>query len=208
MVGIRLTDEFVDDIDFYPARRRLSVGGGYLSPGGNAALRTGPARHGRRRLVARPPRTRRLRFGGPFPATTDGLPRNGDSCESAAPLERSWRRSTIRSDFTSAGCRTCRNGAVHDESYAAWPGRRTRRPSRCPKSPICRTSSGLSYASQYATSIRNDQPQIFTLDGQDGAHAEDRVSGTRHGRAARHHSAGAIVRCNPALVLSTAILLP
>jgi hypothetical protein len=165
MVGIGLTDEFEQDVNFYPMAASSPTGGTLLGPGGTphydvALLDTGAATS---LLTSQA----FLDFGlnGPLPGAWE-------SYVGTNTVGIGGATGTLEADINDplglyAGGLQGRSGAApFTMSSGALRGQTNTSTITIPPESDLPNVVGLSYASQYATYIHSDQPQVFSLNGK------------------------------------------
>jgi len=164
-VGITLTNEYVDELDFFPAPSS-QLGGVFLSPTSApvydiALLDTGAATS----LLTTAADTA-FNIGGSYPGDSDGF--RGTEVITIGGAS-GFVDASINDPFGlyAAGLqnRTSSSGALAINN-ASFEGQTNTSNITVPEESDLPNVLGLSFASQYATRIRNSQPQIFEVDGQ------------------------------------------
>ena len=164
MVGIALTNEFDDDFNTYPVASS-TVTGTLLGAGGVghydvALLDTGAAVS-----LLTSQAFNDFGLGSPSPGESDGY-------RGTETVGIGGATGTLTADISDplglyVGGLQGRSGASpFAMNHAALRGQTNTSTITLPEESDLPNVVGLSYASQYATYIRNDQPQIFTLDGR------------------------------------------
>lgn len=164
LVGIGLTDEFNDDFVFFPQPSSFPAGT-MLGAGGNphydvALLDTGAAV-----TLLTTPAFEDFGLGSPSPGQTDGYQGTGTVGIGGAT-------GTLVAEINDplglyVGGLQGRDGtSPFTMNHSALQGQTNTSTITLPVESDLPNVVGLSYASQYATSIRSDQPQIFTLNGR------------------------------------------
>ena len=164
-VGITLTNEYVDELDFFPAPSS-QVGGVFLGPTSApvydiALLDTGAATS----LLTTAADTA-FNIGGTYPGDNDGFRGTEEITIGGAS---GFVQASINDPFGlyAAGLqnRTSSSGALAIDN-SSFQGQTNTSNITIPEESDLPNVVGLSFASQYATRIRNSQPQIFEVDGQ------------------------------------------
>jgi hypothetical protein len=164
MVGIALTDEFDDDLNTFPTAT-MGVGGTLLGAGGAprydvALLDTGAA-------VSLLTRQAFIDFG-----MNSASPGEPDGYRGTETIQIGGATGTLFADINdphglyASGLQDRTATAPLAMNDAVLAGQTNTSTITLPAESDLPNVLGLSYASQYATYIRSDQPQIFTLDGK------------------------------------------
>ena len=165
LVGITLTDEFVNDIDFFP-KPATFVGGDYLSPNGSprfelALLDTGAAVS----LLTTAADTA-FNIDGPYPGQSDGF-KGTEFIQIGGATGLLEARVSDPLGLYAAGLHNRTGGgaslAINADSLL---GQTNTSVATLPVESPLPNILGLTFASQYATRIRNSLPQVFESDGK------------------------------------------
>jgi hypothetical protein len=165
MVGISLTDEFVEDIDFspYPA---TSLGGSPLSSTGTAYYDLALLDTGAAVSLLTSGADAAFDLAGPYTSEPDGF-RGTEFIQIGGATGLLDARVSDPLGLYAAGLQTRTGaGASLAMSPTALLGQTNTSVATLPVESPLPNILGLSFASQYATRIRNSLPQIFELDGR------------------------------------------
>jgi hypothetical protein len=164
MVGIGLTDEFDDDFNFFPVATSSPSGGTLLGPGGAAhydvaLLDTGAA-------VSLLTSQAFVDFG-----LNSASPGESDGYRGTETVGIGGATGVLEADINDplglyAGGLQGRSGGPLFAMSSGLRGQTNTSMITIPPESDLPNVVGLSYASRYATSIRSDQPQIFTHNGK------------------------------------------
>jgi len=164
MVGIGLTDEFDTNFNFFP-NPSTSPGGIMLGAGGTAHYDVALLDTGAAVSLITDQATTDFNMYGPYPGEADGfrgtetlLVGGATGFLEAEIFDPVGLYATGLQNRIGSGSLTLDNGALLGQTNTSIIG--------IPAESELPNVLGLPFASQYATSIRSDQPQIFTLDGK------------------------------------------
>ena len=164
LVGIGLTDEFNDDFVFFPQPSSFPAGT-MLGAGGNAHYDVALLDTGAAVTLLTASAFDDFGLGSPSPGQTDGYQGTGTVGIGGAT-------GTLVAEINDplglyVGGLQGRDGtSPFTMNHSALQGQTNTSTITLPVESDLPNVVGLSYASQYATSIRSDQPQIFTLNGR------------------------------------------
>jgi hypothetical protein len=165
MVAITLTDEFVDDIDFSPYPSE-GLGGSPISSTGSAYFDVALLDTGAAISLITMTADAAFDLAGPYPGETDGF-RGTEFIPIGGATGLIEARVSDPLGLYAAGLQT-RTGAGDDLliNAAGVHGQTNTSVATLPSESTLPNILGLSFASQYATRIRNSLPQIFELNGK------------------------------------------
>jgi hypothetical protein len=164
MVGIGLTDEFQDDFTFF-AEPSNSPGGSFLGHGGTpfydvALLDTGAAVS-----LLTTQAFNDFNVDGPYPGEPDGF-RGTEQIQIGGATGILFARIEDPLGLYATGLQNRTGSAPLTLNNTAMRGQTNTSMITIPAESDLPNVLGLTYASQYATYIRSDQPQIFSLNGK------------------------------------------
>lgn len=165
MVGITLTDEFVDDIDFVP-HAATSVGGNYLSHNGSPRFELALLDTGAAVSLMTTAADAAFNIDGPYTGEPDGF-KGTEFIQIGGATGLLEARVSDPLGLYAAGLqnRTGGGAALAINTNTLLGQTNTSLATLPVESPLPNIL-GLTFASQYATRIRNSQPQLFELDGK------------------------------------------
>jgi hypothetical protein len=165
LVGITLTDEFVDDIDFFP-HASTSVGGSYLGPNGTPRFELALLDTGAAVSLLTTAADAAFNIAGPYPGEPDGF-RGTEFIQIGGATGILQARVSDPLGLYAAGLQNRAEGggalAINTNSLL---GQTNTSVATLPVESPLPNILGLTFASQYATRIRNSLPQVFELDGK------------------------------------------
>lgn len=164
MVGIGLTDEFDDDLNFFAVPSN-SPGGSFLGNGGTpfydvALVDTGAAVS---LLTARA--FNDFNVDGPYPGEPDGF-RGTEQIQIGGATGILFADINDPLGLYATGLQNRTSAAPLTLNNSTMRGQTNTSMITIPAESDLPNVLGLTYASQYATYIRNDQPQVFSLNGK------------------------------------------
>jgi hypothetical protein len=163
LVGIGLTDEFNDDLDFF-AMPSASPGGMLLGNGSPhydiALVDTGAAVS---LLTAQADAD--FNMDGPYPGESDGF-RGTEEIQIGGATGILFATINDPVGLYAGGLQGRAAGGSFAMNHSALEGQTNTSVITIPAESDLPNVIGLTFASQYATSIRNDAPQIFSLNGR------------------------------------------
>jgi hypothetical protein len=165
LVGITLTNEFVRDIDFFP-RASTSVGGIYLSPDDSPRFELALLDTGAAVSLLTTAADAAFKIAGPYPGEPDGF-RGTEFIQIGGATGLLEARVSDPLGLYAAGLQN-RNGGGEALSIntGSLLGQTNTSLATLPVESPLPNILGLTFASQYATRIRNSQPQLFELEGK------------------------------------------
>lgn len=165
MVGITLTDEFVDDIDFFP-KPATFVGGDYLSHNGSPRFELALLDTGAAVSLLTTAADAAFNIDGPYPGQSDGF-KGTEFIQIGGATGLLEARVSDPLGLYAAGLQNRTGGgaalAINTDSLL---GQTNTSVATLPVESPLPNVLGLTFASQYATRIRNSQPQLFEQDGK------------------------------------------
>jgi hypothetical protein len=165
LVGIGLTDEFSDDFEFFPGHASSPSGGTLLGAGGDAHYDLALLDTGAGFSLLTAQAFQDFGLNAPSLGEPDGY--NGTE-EIAIGGATGQLSAEINDPFGlyAGGLQGRAQGPAFAMDDAALRGQTNTATITIPAESALPNVVGLSYASQFATMIRNDMPQIFQKDGQ------------------------------------------
>jgi len=165
MVGITLTDEFVADIDFY-THAATTVGGDYLSPNGSPRFELALLDTGAAVSLLTTAADAAFNIDGPYSGEPDGF-KGTEFIQIGGATGLLEARVSDPLGLYAAGLQNRTGGgaalAINTNSLL---GQTNTSMATLPVESPLPNILGLTFASQYATRIRNSLPQLFELDGK------------------------------------------
>lgn len=165
MVAITLTDEFVDDIDFFPYPS-VGLGGSPVSSTGSAYFDVALLDTGAAISLLTAGADAAFNLAGPYPGETDGfrgtefIPIGG-----ATGVIQARVSDPLGLYATGLQTRTAAGDSLQINAVGIH-GQTNTSVATLPSTSPLPNILGLSFASQYATRIRNSLPQVFELNGK------------------------------------------
>ncbi|WP_428307470.1 aspartyl protease family protein [Lacipirellula sp.] len=165
MVGITLTDEFVDDIDFFP-HASTSVGGDYLSQNGSPRFDVALLDTGAAVSLLTTAADAAFNIDGPYSGQPDGF-KGTEFIQIGGATGLLEARVSDPLGLYAAGLQTrTGGGAALSINTGNLLGQTNTSVATLPVESPLPNILGLPFASQYATRIRNSLPQVFDLEGK------------------------------------------
>ncbi|MBL9165074.1 MAG: aspartyl protease family protein [Planctomycetaceae bacterium] len=165
MVGITLTDEFVNDIDFFP-KPATFVGGDYLSPDGSPRFELALLDTGAAVSLLTTAADATFNIDGPYSGQPDGF-KGTEFIQIGGATGLLEARVSDPLGLYAAGLQDRTGGgaslAINTSSLL---GQTNTSVATLPVESPLPNILGLTFASQYATRIRNSLPQLFESDGK------------------------------------------
>ncbi len=165
MVGIALTDEYNNDFNFYPVPKN-SVGGTLLGPGGTPHYDVALLDTGAGLSLITSKAYDDFNLDGPYSGVPEG---NFHGTETIAVGGATGQViASINDPFGlyAGGLQGRSGGGALTMNHSALKGQANTSTITMPATSELPNVLGLPFASQYATRIRNDLPQVFELDGK------------------------------------------
>ena len=165
LVGITLTNEFVNDIDFFPYPS-TSLGGSPVSHTGSHYFEVALLDTGAATSLITAAADAAFNIDGPYPGNTDGF-RGTETITIGGATGFLQASVGDPLGLYAAGLQARTDaGATLSMNTSAFLGQTNTSIVTLPAESALPNILGLSFASQYATRIRNSLPQVFELDGK------------------------------------------